>query len=184
MTATVTLLLELLKYLLPALVVLAASYLIVQKFLVSELQRKQLALLRDTQNITLPLRLQAYERLTIFIERISNRALVQRVSEQGMTVTDLRYAMVTAIAGEWEHNLSQQIYVSRGVWETVKSVKEQETALVHQLATQLSPEAPAKELQIRLADYLMTLDGDPPLEIALGMIAEEAKRVLSYGGNG
>jgi len=184
MNPIVSNLLELLKYILPALVVLAASYLIVQKFLVSELQRKQIALLQETQNVTLPLRLQAYERLTIFIERISNRALIARISEPGMTVADLRYSLVMAIAGEWEHNLSQQIYVSRGVWETVKSVKEQETALIHQLATQLSAEAPAKELQIRLADYLMTLEGDPPVEIALAMIAEEAKRVLSFGPNG
>lgn len=183
MNPIVTTLLEVVKYLLPALVVLAASYLIVQKFLVSELQRKQIALLQETQNVTLPLRLQAYERLTIFIERISNRALVARISEPGMTVADLRYSLVMAIAGEWDHNLSQQIYVSRGVWETVKSVKEQETALIHQLATQLSAEAPAKDLQIRLADYLMTLDGDPPVEIALAMIAEEAKRVLSFGPN-
>ena len=71
--------LEILKYILPSIIVLLSSYLIVQKFLVSELKRKQLALLQDTQDTTLRLRLQAYERLTLFVERISARALIPRL---------------------------------------------------------------------------------------------------------
>src|SRR4051812_9209495 len=175
--------LELFKYLAPAIIVLIATYLIVQKFLVTDLQRKQVALLHEAQSVTIPLRLQAYERLTLFIERINNRAIVARVYEPGMTVADLRYALVATISGEWEHNLAQQIYVTRQVWETVKGVKEQETALIHQLASQLKQDAPAKELQVRLADYIMTADGDLPTDIALQVISEEAKRVLSYGTN-
>src|ERR1700761_1336153 len=72
-------LLELLKYTVPALVVLLAAYIIVNKFLISEMQRRQMALFQDTQNITLPLRLQAYERLAIFIERLHPRQLIPRI---------------------------------------------------------------------------------------------------------
>lgn len=177
-------LLEVVKYTIPAIIVLIAAHLIIKRFLVSELQRKQLALLQDTQNVTIPLRLQAYERLTIFIERTHSRQLMTRVYQEGMTVADLRYVMVYTINTEFEHNLSQQIYVSRKVWHTVKGVKEQEIAMIHQLAQQLNAQAPAKELQVKLADFFMTADGELPGEMALNLINEEARTVLSYGAQG
>lgn len=181
MNAALTTLLEILKYTLPAAVMLGITYLIVQKFLVSELQRKQLALLRESQNVTIPLRLQAYERLTLFTERIQTRQIMPRVYVTGMTVGELRQALVLTINAEWEHNLTQQIYVSRQVWETVKHMKEQELALIHGLASQMQADAPAKELQVRLADYLSEQEGDSPGAIAVAVISEEAKRVLSFG---
>lgn len=180
MNAAVTTLLEILKYTLPALIVLIVSYLIVQKFLVAELQRKQIALLHESHNLTIPMRLQAYERLTIYTERIQTRQIMPRVYVQGMTVSELRQALVMTINAEWEHNLSQQIYVSRQVWETVKHMKEQELALIHTIAQQMPAEAPAKDLQIRLADYLGEQEGETPGAIALAIISEEAKRVLSF----
>ena len=103
--------LEILKYTIPSLVVLTSCYLIVRKFLVSEMQRKQLALFKDTQDITMRLRLQAYERLIVFLERISPRLLIPRVYDPSMTARDLQQAMTFNISAEFEHNLSQQIYV-------------------------------------------------------------------------
>lgn len=181
MNAVLTTLLEILKYTLPSAVMLIITYLIVQKFLVTELQRKQLALLQESQNITIPLRLQAYERLTLFVERIQTRQIMPRVYVSGMTAGELRQALVLTINAEWEHNLTQQIYVSRQVWETVKHMKEQELALIHGLAQQLGPDLPAKDLQVRLADYLSDQEGDSPGAIAVAIISEEAKRVLSFG---
>lgn len=183
MNAIIVTLLEILKYVLPAAIALGMAYLIVQKFLVSELQRKQIALLHETQNVTIPLRLQAYERLALFAERIQTRQIMPRVYVQGMTVSELRHALVFTINAEWEHNLTQQIYVSRQVWETVKHMKEQELALIHGLAQQMDAAASAKELQVRLADYLSEQEGDAPGAIALAVISEEAKRVLSFGAS-
>jgi hypothetical protein len=173
--------LELLKYTIPALVVLLATYLIVNKFLITEIQRKQLALFQETQSITLPLRLQAYERLAIFVERLHPRQMMPRVYISGMTVTDLQQAIAFNIRTEFEHNLSQQVYVSREVWETVKGVKEQEMNMVNVIAKQLSPEAPAKELQMRIVDYVMNNAAAQPTEVALQIINDECKRVLARG---
>ncbi len=183
MNAVLTTLLEILKYTLPAAIMMGITYLIVQKFLVSELQRKQLALLRESQNVTIPLRLQAYERLALFAERIQTRQIMPRVYVTGMTVGELRQALVLTINAEWEHNLTQQIYVSRQVWETVKHMKEQELALIHGLAAQMPADAPAKDLQVQLADYLSEQEGDSPGAIAVAVISEEAKRVLSFGAS-
>lgn len=173
--------LEILKYTLPALIVLAASYLIVQKFLVSELRRKQIALLHETQNITIRMRLQAFERLTLLMERVHPRQMMPKVYNSAMTVSLLQQVLVTTIRTEFEHNLSQQVYVSREVWESVRTAIEQEISMIHQIAARLNPDGPAKELNHYISDYLMNLHDEVPSDIALKIIHEEARRVLSYG---
>jgi len=177
---TITLL-EILKYTLPALVVLVTSYLIVQKFLVAQNQRKQLALFQDAQDITLRLRLQAYERLVVFIERISPRQLIPRIYDPSMTVRDLQAAIAINIRAEFEHNMSQQIYVSRNVWETVKNVKEQEINMANQMGKALNPDAPAKELNTRIMDMLQNVDEQLPTDMALQIINNEARTIMAYG---
>lgn len=179
MTITMTLL-EILKYTIPALIVLVASYLIVKKFLVSEIQRKQLALFSESQNTTLQLRLQAYERLVLFVERIHPRQLLTRVYDPSMTVQDMQQAIMLTVRAEFEHNLSQQIYVSRNVWETVKNVKEQELNMTNQIARSLNPEAPARELHARILEYLATAEGEMPTEVAVQIIGDEVKKVLAF----
>ena len=174
-------LLEIAKYTIPALVVMASSYLIVKKFLVSQNQRKQLALFQDAQDITLRLRLQAYERFVLFIERIHPRQLIPRLYDPSMTVRDLQLAITLTIRTEFEHNLSQQIYVSKNVWETVKNVKEQELNMANRIGASLSPEAPARELHALILEYLQKADGESPTDVALFIINEEVRTILSYG---
>lgn len=173
--------LEIIKYTIPALIVLASSYLIVKRFLISENQRKQLAIFRDAQDITLRMRLQAYERLVLFIERMSPRQLMPRVYDASMSVRDLQMAITITIRTEFEHNLSQQLYVSKNVWETVKNVKEQELNMVNRVAMHLPPDAPGKELHARILELQMKAEGELPSEIALKMINEEAMKVMSFG---
>ncbi len=174
-------LLEILKYTLPAVVVLLACTLIVRRFLLTELKEKQIAMLRENQGPTVRLRLQAYERLALFLERIHPRQLAPRVYQTGMTVAELQATIIFNIRTEFEHNLSQQIYVSKPIWDTVRGVKEQEMNMVNSIAAQLDPNADAKELHKRTVDYILTLEGDLPIDIALQMINDEAKTVLSYG---
>ncbi len=173
--------LEILKYILPAIIVLIACYTIVQKFLVTDMQRKQIAMLRENQEFTVRMRLQALERLALYIERINPRSLIPRVYMSGMTVTDLQQALVFTIRGEFEHNLSQQIYVSSNVWNTVKGVMEQEINMIGVIAQQLKPDAAAKDLHMRIVDVVLTDASEPPTTVALQIINEEAKRILSGG---
>jgi hypothetical protein len=172
--------LEILKYTIPALIVLGASYLIVQKFLVTETQRKHLAVFQDSQDITIRLRLQAYERLVLFVERINPRLLIPRIYDSSMTVRDLQMAITFNITSEFEHNLSQQIYVSKNVWETVRGVKEQELNMVNNIAKTLDAAAPAKELHSRIVNYLLTVE-ELPSDVALHIINEEVRKVMSFG---
>jgi hypothetical protein len=169
---------EILKYIIPAIFVLIASVVIVNKFLVGVFKRKHLAVFREGQGTTLRLRLQAYERLILFIERAHPRNLVPRLYVKGMTVSELQALTVEQIKTEFEHNMSQQIYVSPQVWNTVISVKEQEIAMINQIAQSLKPEDDAKELNARIINFIMTREDATPTEIALEMINNEAKMVM------
>lgn len=172
--------LEILKYTLPAVVVLVGCVVIIRRFLLADFKEKQLNLLRDNQGVTVRLRLQAYERLALFLERIHPRQMIPRLYVGNMTVSELEAAIIINIRAEYEHNLSQQIYVSRQVWNAVRGVKEQEINMVGLIAKQLQPTAPARELHQRIADYLLTVE-EMPIETALQVVNEEAKRVLTYG---
>ncbi|MFT4060780.1 MAG: hypothetical protein QM642_00320 [Edaphocola sp.] len=179
---TVATILEILKYTIPALVVLVACTLIVRKFLISETERKRLSIFQQGMDTTLRLRLQAYERLALYLERINPRGLVPRVYESGMTVRDLQSALVYNINQEYEHNLSQQIYVSVQVWRTISNVKEQELAMINQVAGMLVPDAPARDLHQRIIDFLLTSDTELPVNVALEVVNNEAKMVLMHQG--
>ena len=174
-------LLEILKYTLPAIIVLVACSLIVRRFLLTDLKEKQIAMLRENQGPAVRLRLQAYERLALFLERVHPRQLAPRVYQSGMTVGELQATLIFNIRTEFEHNLSQQIYVSKAIWDTVRGVKEQEMNMINSIASQLDYNADAKELHKRMVDYVLTIEGDLPIDVALHMINDEAKTVLSYG---
>lgn len=176
-----TTLLEIAKYTIPAIVVLIATSNIVKRFLISENQRKQMAIFQDAQDVTLRLRLQAYERLSLFLERISSRQLIPRVYDPSMTVQDLQAAMVLSIRTEFEHNLSQQIYVSKNVWETVKGVKEQELNMINRISQTLDPNASARDLHARIIEVVAKAEGDLPTEVALQIINDEAIKVMQFG---
>src|SRR5690606_22121359 len=113
---------------------------IVRRLLLSELKVKQIEMLRENQGPAVRLRLQAYERLVLFLERIHPRNLALRVYQSGMSVAELQATLIFNIRTEFEHNLSQQIYVTQNVWNTVKGVKEQELNMINSIASQLNPE--------------------------------------------
>lgn len=170
--------LEIAKYILPSLVVLIATYLIVNKFLVKEIERKRLSIFQQNSNITLQMRLQAYERLSIFIERMHANSLISRYYTQGATVQDLQIAMVQGIRAEFEHNISQQIYVSNEVWQTIRTVMEQEITMLNRIGSSFEMGAPAADYIKRLSEYVLQTESTLPTTIALETINREAKSVL------
>ncbi len=85
------------------------------------------------------------------------------------------------ILTEFEHNLSQQIYVSKSVWETVKNVKDQEITMVNQIASKMEMDAPAKNLYSLILDYVLKAEGETPTDVAIAVINEEVKKVMAFG---
>jgi hypothetical protein len=176
--STLQTVLEILKYVIPAIVVLVACAIIVNKFLIKETQDKHLALFGKKANDILALRMQAYERLTHFVERIHPNSLIGRHYAKGATAQDVQLAMIKNIREEYEHNLSQQIYVSQEVWQTVKSAKEQEIAMINQIGSQMKMGASATEFVTRISEFALDEHTEVPTDIALHIINREAKQIL------
>ena len=173
--------LEMIKNILPALVVLIATSLIVNRFLLSQTRIKQLSVFQETQDTTLRLRLQAYERLVIYLERISPRHLLPRIYDQSMTVFELQQSITFNVLTEFDHNLSQQIYISQVAWDTVKNVKEQIINMGIAMAQQLNQDAPARELYNKLLHYMMEAETELPTDAALRVVNDEVRKIMSYG---
>ncbi|MBK7689567.1 MAG: hypothetical protein IPJ31_00060 [Bacteroidetes bacterium] len=170
--------LDIAKYILPSVVVLIATYLIVDKFLVKEVEKKQLAIFQQNSNLTVQMRLQAYERLAIFVERMHATSLISRYYTQGASVQDLQLAMVQGIRAEFEHNISQQIYVSNEVWQTVKTVMEQEITMLNRIGSSFELGTPAANYIKALSDFVLDPHTTLSTNIALETINREAKSIL------
>ncbi|MEM9991612.1 MAG: hypothetical protein AAF738_07595, partial [Bacteroidota bacterium] len=111
---------------------------------------KQLELKEKQQDATLPVRLQAYERLALFCERISPSSLVLRLRTEEMQVADLKVALLLAIQQEYEHNISQQIYVSDQLWQILQLARNEIVYTITNTAQQLPPTDNATELAKQL----------------------------------
>lgn len=131
----------------------------------------------EQQSVILPLQLQAYERIVLFVERISPQSLISRINQPGFTVLDMQIGMVSSIKSEYDHNVSQQIYVTAAAWEAVKTVKEQTISIINQVALKLPPDANAIELNKQLLELFMA-QKESPAEIAAEIINLEAKKLM------
>jgi hypothetical protein len=170
--------LELIKMILPAGVVFGATYFLVKNFLESEQKRRDSENKRVSQSAITPLRLQAYERVVIYLERINPNTLVVRVNKQGFTAQQLHLELIKAIKSEYEHNLSQQIYMSYGAWELVKNAKEEILKLINISATKVAQDAPGNDLAMMVLNIASGLGKKLPSEIAIEQIKKEVNQVF------
>jgi hypothetical protein len=137
---------ELLKYTIPSLVVLATAYYLLKMFLDKETEKTQMQMRLDVQKISLPIRMQAYERLVLLLERIEPAGLLVRANLPGMNASQLQSALIQTIRSEFEHNLSQQLYVSTKAWEMVRNAREETIKRINTSAMKLTPEATSTDL--------------------------------------
>ena len=137
---------ELLKYTVPSLVVLATAYYLLKMFLDKEAEKTQMQMRLDVQKISLPVRMQAYERLVLLLERIEPAGLLVRTNSPGMNASQLQSALIQSIRSEFEHNLSQQLYVSTKAWEMVRNAREEAIKRINTSAMKLTPEASSTDL--------------------------------------
>lgn len=178
MSTWLNILLEILKLTLPALVVFLTVYYVLKQYLDNQYRLKILELKKDQQSHTLPLKLQAYERLSLFCERISFDSLVMRLRAGKMTVDQLRYAMLISVQKEYEHNLSQQVYVSEQLWEIIRIAKDEMLGIINSVGTDLNGNESAEYLSNRLLD-LTEEKGQLAIHKALQAIKKEATIWLS-----
>ena len=170
--------LEILKYILPSVIVLLAVWLLVRQFLYNWDSQRKHESLRLLKKTTVPLQLQAYERITLFLERITVDSLLVREKDNNLNSREFHQKLLASIRAEYEHNLTQQIYISLEAWKIIKNAKEGVVKMINQAAMEIRPEEPAIELSKRIIELQIELNSSPT-QVALDFINKEVSEILS-----
>lgn len=148
---------DLLFFLAPALLVFGMAYMLIKKFLDNQYRLKLVETKLLLQKDLVPLRLQAFERLTLFMERISPNNLLGRVYQPGLSVREFHLELLSNIRSEFEHNITQQVYVSKEAWAEVRTAREEIVKIINAAAGTVAPDAKGAELNRAIFESITTL---------------------------
>lgn len=168
---------EILKYCIPALIVLLATWIVMYKLFQNEQQKREWELKKAAQKDISPIRLRAYERLALVLERTQPEHLLMDLDVSQFTVPQLQQRLLQTIRLEFDHNISQQIYVSEQVWDKIVAARGQMLAFVSAMAMQLPPESTSLDYAKTLLTAYST-NGETANETALHALKEEAARLI------
>lgn len=169
--------LEIVKYTAPALIVFMTVYFIMKKYLDQQWAMENLKYKQAQSKDILPLKLQAYERLMLLCERISTPNLTYRVGVSDMNKDQLKSALIIAIQQEYEHNLTQQIYVSDSLWDIVTLAKNQTIELISKAADAMQA-GDKPGMLIQRAEQFMAQMNMNPLDQARSAIKKEIDYII------
>ncbi len=168
-------LIEFIKLLVPASLVLYAMYLTVRAFLHKEIEKTVIEVKGKNTGVVLPIRLQAYERIALFLERISPNNLVSRLNVTRMESREFQQIMLKEIRDEYNHNVSQQVYMSENVWEMVKNAKEDLIISINKAAEKMGADSSSLDLAKQLFDDIIEKEVDP-ITLALHELKDEIRQ--------
>lgn len=131
----------------------------------------------ENAKITIPLRIQAYERLVLLLERIKPESMLLRVMTPQMTAGLLHQELLITVRAEFEHNLSQQIYVSQESWNAVKLAKDSLVRLINEEAAKIAAGAPATNLSEAILTQMITQQINP-IQNALSILKKDAENFM------
>lgn len=166
-------LVEFLKLLVPASLVLYAAWLLVRSFIHKEIELKKLEVRGRSIETILPNRLQAYERMALFLERTAPQNLLVRLNTSAMPAREFHQLLLSEVRNEYNHNVSQQIYMSEDIWNLIKGAREDLTVLINEAATELPPDATSLDLAKKIFEKYLAKPVDP-----MGHALTELKREI------
>lgn len=165
------------KILIPASIVLYLAYLLVRMFIEKEIELRKLEVRSRSIETLLPSRLQAYERMTLFLERISPQNLLVRLTAPGMPARDFHQLLLAEIRNEYNHNASQQVYMSEEVWNLLKGAKEDLIVMINDAASEMGPESSSLDLSKKIFEKSVNKPVDP-MAHALTELKKEIQRTF------
>lgn len=166
---------ELAAYTVPALVTGAVSYYFFNLHIKNEDSRRRFLLRKDIQKDTLPLRLQAYERMALFLERIDPSKLLIRVVPQSSDKHEYEALLIYHIETEFEHNITQQIYISDKCWSIINTAKNTLIQTIRKANMSDKIDTADKLREVILTDLL---DKQSPSSVALAFLKNEVSEIL------
>lgn len=168
-------LLEIATYTLPAIITGGVAFGLLHKFFKNEENKRKFELLRENQRLGLPIRLQAYERIVLFLERINPINLMMRVEPSSLDSQSYATLLVHTIQTEYEHNIAQQIYFTQESWEIILKAKNSIITQIRRFSIEGEVKS-GEELRTKLLQELTQTESASA--VAIGFIKEELKRIF------
>ncbi|MBO4580973.1 MAG: hypothetical protein J5701_01625 [Bacteroidales bacterium] len=157
---------------LPALLVACTACYTLKLSMEKELRALMLNFKQENKKIINPIRLQAYERIALFLERIRPESLLLRVSSSDLSAVQYRILLLANIRSEFEHNLSQQVYISGLLWQTTKTAKEDLFKIINLAAGKVDGNATGADLAAKILE-LNIEQPIQPIDQALDLLRKE-----------
>ncbi|MFH4966336.1 hypothetical protein V8G69_15150 [Gaetbulibacter sp. M235] len=165
---------DLFSYTIPSLITGLIAYYFFREHTKNEDGRRRFLLKKDMQVKALPLRLQAYERMTIFLERISPSKILLRISPKSSNKESYELLLIQTIEQEFEHNLSQQIYVSDKCWSIIATAKNATIQLIRKASLLEKTNSADKLREVILTEMM---ERRAPSDVALAFIKDEVSAI-------
>jgi hypothetical protein len=169
----------------PTLIIIAVFFLLilggflwmVQSYFEFEKNIRLVDIKLKTQERTLPLQLNAYERVILYLERLNPSNLLMRNYEAGMKARDLQKKVVEEVRSEFEHNLTQQIYISEESWDVLKKVKDETIMLINGQLIHSGEESSGLEFTKQVFEKLGKMEVNP-YDYAINLIKKEVQQLF------
>jgi len=171
-------LMEIVKITLPGLLVFLATFFTIQKLIDVVMRRETAQIKIEKMKVVVPLRLQAYERLMLYLERISPESLIQRISIECRNAHEAHQKTNFSILSEFEHNISQQMYVSPELWQKVKGARDFMLRISNEAISEVGVDATHHAFFNKLWEHFHSSEKNM-LEIAKDYLKEEVKKIFT-----
>lgn len=179
MDKTLAVFLEIVKIILPAVVVFLVGYFTLKKMLDNHYENKLLEFRQQNRQGMLAPKIQSYERLTLYLERINPSNLLNRISNPVASASDYKNLLVHTISEEYNHNLAQQLYVSPQAWQLIKYVKQEMINIVNESLAKLDTKAKGADLSKAILEELIRRE-EVPTDKAINFLKKEFKLIFDF----
>ncbi|MDG1148064.1 MAG: hypothetical protein P8N52_07145 [Crocinitomicaceae bacterium] len=169
--------LQLALIIIPAGAVLMTAILFMRKQGQTDLRAVQLELKKERQSFFLPNRMDAYQRAILLMERIHPNSLVMRHNNPGLPASALQVTLLESIRSEYEHNMAQQLFISKETWDLVQKAKDETTRIVHLAGQQMEATSLGMDLSSKIFEIVAEV-GVLPTEIAVDRLKKEFQELF------
>ncbi|CAM4331964.1 hypothetical protein SAMN06265348_11016 [Pedobacter westerhofensis] len=125
----------------------------------------------------LQLRLQAHERMIVFIERLNPSNLFLRLYEPGVPAVELQARILNEVRTEYQHNVSQQLYINAASWNVLRKLKDDTIAMVNNAVGTLPAEASGRDLSRTVLEHLAGI-AENPYDLTIELIKQDIHQLF------
>jgi hypothetical protein len=174
---TVQVFIQLIYFTVPAIIVFLMCYFMLKRYMESVEKKSSIEYRMATHNHFTPLKLQAYERITILLDRMSPENCIVRIMDPSLNAIQFKTQLFKEINEEFNHNTSQQIYVSGKLWDLTKNVKDQLLSIAERCYNDLNEQASSTDLGKAILKEYSSMKNTPS-QVVIAYLKTEISEVL------